>query len=43
LIDFLLAELIRFTGPHWEQEDDVTLMTLLRRDEWQQSASKGAS
>lgn len=30
LIDFLLAELHRFTGEKWEQEDDVTLMTLLR-------------
>jgi serine phosphatase RsbU (regulator of sigma subunit)/anti-sigma regulatory factor (Ser/Thr protein kinase) len=30
LIDFLLAELAKFTGPEWEQEDDVTLMTLQR-------------
>ncbi len=26
--DFLLAQLATFTGPHWEQEDDVTLVTL---------------
>jgi serine phosphatase RsbU (regulator of sigma subunit)/anti-sigma regulatory factor (Ser/Thr protein kinase) len=28
VIDFLLAELASFTGPDWEQEDDVTLVTL---------------
>ena len=28
LIDFLLGELKRFTGERWEQEDDVTLVTL---------------
>jgi serine phosphatase RsbU (regulator of sigma subunit) len=28
LIDFLLAELGRFTGLEWEQEDDITLVTL---------------
>ncbi|MFQ5859892.1 MAG: PP2C family protein-serine/threonine phosphatase, partial [Anaerolineae bacterium] len=31
LIDFLLDELAGFTGADWEQEDDVTLMTLERR------------
>jgi serine phosphatase RsbU (regulator of sigma subunit)/anti-sigma regulatory factor (Ser/Thr protein kinase) len=30
LIDFLLDELSTFTGPEWEQEDDVTLVTLQR-------------
>jgi serine phosphatase RsbU (regulator of sigma subunit)/anti-sigma regulatory factor (Ser/Thr protein kinase) len=30
LIDFLLAQLTAFTGPGWEQEDDVTLVTLQR-------------
>jgi serine phosphatase RsbU (regulator of sigma subunit) len=30
LIDELLAELDRFTGPDWEQEDDITLVTLER-------------
>ena len=30
LIDALLAELDRFTGPDWEQEDDITLVTLER-------------
>jgi serine phosphatase RsbU (regulator of sigma subunit) len=28
LIDFLLRELKRFTGEGWEQEDDITLVTL---------------
>src|SRR5918992_1431693 len=28
LIGFLLSELTRFTGEDWEQEDDITLMTL---------------
>ena len=28
LVDFLLAELARFTGPDSEQEDDITLVTL---------------
>ena len=32
LIDFLLTELDEFTGPDWEQEDDVTLVTLQRND-----------
>jgi PAS domain S-box-containing protein len=30
LIDFLLSELINFTGEDWEQEDDITLVTLER-------------
>src|SRR5215204_2097531 len=30
LIDSLLAELERFTGEDWEQEDDITLLTLHR-------------
>ena len=30
LIEFLLAELRRFTGAGWEQEDDVTLVVLQR-------------
>jgi serine phosphatase RsbU (regulator of sigma subunit)/anti-sigma regulatory factor (Ser/Thr protein kinase) len=30
LIDFLLGELASFTGPGWEQEDDVTLVALER-------------
>jgi PAS domain S-box-containing protein len=30
LIDSLLAELERFTGEHWEQEDDITLLTIQR-------------
>jgi serine phosphatase RsbU (regulator of sigma subunit)/anti-sigma regulatory factor (Ser/Thr protein kinase) len=31
LIDLLLDELASFTGPAWEQEDDITLVTLQRR------------
>jgi serine phosphatase RsbU (regulator of sigma subunit) len=30
LIDFLLEELYSFTGQGWEQEDDITLVTLQR-------------
>jgi len=30
LEDFLLEELERFTGEGWEQEDDITLVTLRR-------------
>ena len=30
IIDSLLAELERFTGEEWEQEDDITLLTLQR-------------
>jgi len=33
LINFLLAELGRFTGEGWEQEDDITLVTLDRPEE----------
>ena len=31
-IDYLLAELSAFTGKDWEQEDDVTLVTLRREE-----------
>ena len=31
LIDLLLLRLHEMTGPQWEQEDDITLMTLERR------------
>jgi len=30
LIEFLLDELAAFTGSEWEQEDDVTMVTLSR-------------
>jgi serine phosphatase RsbU (regulator of sigma subunit) len=30
LVDFLLEELYFFTGEGWEQEDDITLVTLRR-------------
>jgi anti-sigma regulatory factor (Ser/Thr protein kinase) len=30
LVDFLLERLSHFTGPGWEQEDDITLVTLQR-------------
>jgi serine phosphatase RsbU (regulator of sigma subunit) len=32
LVGFLLAELERFTGQNWEQEDDITLVTMQRSD-----------
>jgi len=32
LVDFLLSELGRFTGEGWEQEDDITLVTLQRSE-----------
>jgi hypothetical protein len=31
LIDHVLAGLASFTPPDWEQEDDITLVTLHRR------------
>jgi hypothetical protein len=30
LVDFLMDELRSFTGEGWEQEDDITLVTLQR-------------
>jgi serine phosphatase RsbU (regulator of sigma subunit) len=33
LVGFLLSELARFTGEGWEQEDDITLVTLERSEE----------
>src|SRR5919199_717097 len=33
LVAFLLSELTRFTGEGWEQEDDITLVTLERSEE----------
>lgn len=33
LIDVVLSELQSFTGKQWEQEDDVTLLTVQRTDE----------
>jgi serine phosphatase RsbU (regulator of sigma subunit) len=33
LIGFLLSELSRFTGEDWDQEDDITLVTLERLEE----------
>ena len=30
LVGFLLGELERFTGQNWEQEDDITLVTMQR-------------
>jgi serine phosphatase RsbU (regulator of sigma subunit)/anti-sigma regulatory factor (Ser/Thr protein kinase) len=37
LIDFLLAQLASFTGADWEQEDDVTLVTLQREEGYEHS------
>ena len=33
LVDFLMEELYSFTGEGWEQEDDITLVTLHRVDQ----------
>jgi serine phosphatase RsbU (regulator of sigma subunit)/anti-sigma regulatory factor (Ser/Thr protein kinase) len=33
VVDFLLEQLAAFTGPDWEQEDDITLVTLRRADQ----------
>ena len=32
MVNFLLSELARFTGDEWEQEDDITLVTLDRSE-----------
>ncbi len=32
MVNFLLSELSRFTGDEWEQEDDITLVTLDRSE-----------
>jgi serine phosphatase RsbU (regulator of sigma subunit) len=32
MVTFLLSELARFTGEEWEQEDDITLVTLERTE-----------
>jgi serine phosphatase RsbU (regulator of sigma subunit) len=32
MVNFLLSELTRFTGEEWEQEDDITLVTLDRSE-----------
>jgi serine phosphatase RsbU (regulator of sigma subunit) len=32
MIEFLLEELARFVGDGWEQEDDITLVTLQRSE-----------
>jgi serine phosphatase RsbU (regulator of sigma subunit) len=32
MVNFLLSELSRFTGADWEQEDDITLVTLERSE-----------
>jgi serine phosphatase RsbU (regulator of sigma subunit) len=32
MVTFLLSELTRFTGDEWEQEDDITLVTLERSE-----------
>jgi serine phosphatase RsbU (regulator of sigma subunit) len=33
LVDLLMKELYSFTGEGWEQEDDITLVTLKRSEE----------
>jgi serine phosphatase RsbU (regulator of sigma subunit)/anti-sigma regulatory factor (Ser/Thr protein kinase) len=41
LIDRVLADLSRFTGPGWEQEDDITLVALARLPGSAHSGSAG--
>jgi serine phosphatase RsbU (regulator of sigma subunit)/anti-sigma regulatory factor (Ser/Thr protein kinase) len=41
LIDLVLAELSRFTGPGWEQEDDITLVALSRLSETARARTAG--
>ena len=43
LIDFLLGQLASFTGADWEQEDDVTLVTLQRTALAPQAAAEPAN
>ena len=43
LLDRLLDDLHRFTGPDWEQEDDITLVTLRRAPGVADEASAGSS
>ncbi len=43
LVERVLAELARFTGEGWEQEDDVTLVTLERARSPHDDASSGGS
>jgi anti-anti-sigma factor len=42
MIEFLLARLGQFTGPAWEQEDDITLVTLQRSDTADARPASGA-
>jgi serine phosphatase RsbU (regulator of sigma subunit)/anti-sigma regulatory factor (Ser/Thr protein kinase) len=42
LIDFLLAQLATFTGPGWEQEDDVTLVALQRSEDRSNGSGSGS-
>ena len=32
LVDFLMGELYSFVGKGWEQEDDITLLTIERSE-----------
>jgi len=41
LVDLLLEKLRQFTGEEWEQEDDVTLLTLQRMDGASPSTTHG--
>jgi anti-sigma regulatory factor (Ser/Thr protein kinase) len=43
LLDRLLDDLHRFTGPDWEQEDDITLVTLRRASGVSDQATDGSS
>jgi len=41
LVDHVLSELHRFTGKGWEQEDDITLVTIRRSGGWEDLAGVG--
>jgi anti-sigma regulatory factor (Ser/Thr protein kinase) len=43
LIEFLLGDLEAFTGEQWEQEDDITLVTLQRSGTAAETAGNGAA
>jgi serine phosphatase RsbU (regulator of sigma subunit)/anti-sigma regulatory factor (Ser/Thr protein kinase) len=43
VIDRVLTDLGRFTGSDWEQEDDITLVALTRRDSAAVAAASGGS
>jgi serine phosphatase RsbU (regulator of sigma subunit) len=43
VVEFLMDELRSFVGQGWEQEDDITLVTLRGSAQWAPSPSHGPS